>query len=80
LMNSFSPIQPIIIGSEIQALAISEALAARGFLIIAIRPPTVPAGSSRLRVTLTAEHSFTQVDDLLSALADVLQQLPPQEL
>jgi 8-amino-7-oxononanoate synthase len=79
LMNSFSPIQPIIIGSEVQALAISNALAARGFLIIAIRPPTVPVGSSRLRVTLTAEHSLAQVDDLLSALADVLPQLPLQE-
>ena len=79
LMNSFSPIQPIILGSEVQALAISAALAERGFLIIAIRPPTVPAGSSRLRVTLTAEHSLAQVDDLLSALADVLQQLPAQD-
>ena len=76
LMDSFSPIQPIIIGSETQALAISDALAARGFLIIAIRPPTVAVGSSRLRVTLTAEHSMVQVDDLLSALADILQQMP----
>jgi len=72
LMNSNTPIQPIIIGDEATTLAISDALAARGFLIIAIRPPTVAVGSSRLRVTFTAEHSLQQVDDLLNALADIV--------
>jgi 8-amino-7-oxononanoate synthase len=76
LANSFSPIQPIILGNESKALDVSQKLADRGFLIIAIRPPTVPVGSSRLRVTFSAEHSIQQVDDLLNALSDILQMLP----
>lgn len=76
LLDSVSPIQPIILGEEARALAFSEQLAARGFLVIAIRPPTVPAGSSRLRVTLSAEHSQAQVDALLDALNAVNQQVP----
>lgn len=75
LMDSFSPIQPIVIGDEAKTLAIAEQLAARGILIIAIRPPTVPAGSSRLRITFSAEHSIEQVDRLLTALADVMQEI-----
>jgi 8-amino-7-oxononanoate synthase len=72
LMNSFSPIQPLLIGDEAKALAIAEQLADRGILIIAIRPPTVAVGSSRLRITFSAEHSLEQVNQLLSALADIL--------
>lgn len=72
LLDSFSPIQPIIIGDEARTLAIAEKLAERGILIIAIRPPTVAAGSSRLRVTFSAEHSLAQVDQLLNALSDVV--------
>ncbi|MEN0035768.1 MAG: 8-amino-7-oxononanoate synthase [Cellvibrio sp.] len=75
LMDSFSPIQPIVIGDEAKTLAIAEQLAARGILIIAIRPPTVPVGSSRLRITFSAEHSIEQVDRLLTALADVMQEV-----
>lgn len=71
LLDSASPIQPIILGDEACALAFSEELAARGFLVIAIRPPTVPVGSSRLRVTLSAAHSVAQVDALLNALTDI---------
>lgn len=71
LLDSQSPIQPVILGDEAQALAFSEQLAARGLLVIAIRPPTVPAGSSRLRITLSAEHSFEQVDSLLEALGEI---------
>lgn len=74
LLDSFSPIQPIIVGDESRALAISEQLAARGFLVIAIRPPTVAIGSSRLRVTLSAAHSVEQVDALLNALSDISTQ------
>lgn len=76
LMDSFSPIQPIVIGDESRALEISEQLAARGFLIIAIRPPTVPVGSSRLRITFSADHTFEQVDALLDALNDILHLSP----
>lgn len=75
LMDSFSPIQPIIIGSEAKTLEVAERLAARGILIIAIRPPTVPAGSSRLRITFSAQHSIDQVDVLLEALADVMHEV-----
>jgi 8-amino-7-oxononanoate synthase len=72
LLDSFSPIQPIIIGDEARALLIAEKLAERGMLIIAIRPPTVALGSSRLRVTFSADHTLAQVDQLLSALSDIL--------
>lgn len=72
LMNSFSPIQPLLIGDEAKALAIADQLAARGILIIAIRPPTVAVGSSRLRITFSAEHSLEQVNQLLDALGDIL--------
>lgn len=72
LMDSFSPIQPIVIGDEAKALLISQKLAERGILIIAIRPPTVPVGSSRLRITFSAQHTIEQVDQLLAVLADVI--------
>ncbi|MCC5812312.1 MAG: 8-amino-7-oxononanoate synthase [Ectothiorhodospiraceae bacterium] len=72
LMPSQTPIQPIILGDAARAVDASQALERRGFLVTAIRPPTVPQGSARLRVTLCAEHDETQVDRLLSALEDVL--------
>ena len=72
LMDSFSPVQPLLVGSEAKALAIAEALAQRGILIIAIRPPTVPVGSSRLRITLSAAHTEAQVEQLLAALGEVM--------
>lgn len=72
LLDSFSPIQPIIIGDETRTLDIANKLAERGILIVAIRPPTVAAGSSRLRVTFSAEHSLAQVDNLLHVLNDIL--------
>ena len=73
LMNSFSPIQPIVIGDEARTLLISQKLAERGILIVAIRPPTVPVGSARLRVTFSADHTLAQVDELLLALAEVMR-------
>lgn len=75
LMNSFSPIQPLLIGDEAAALYVAEQLAVRGILIVAIRPPTVPVGSSRLRITLSAAHSLAQVEQLLAALADIFGEL-----
>jgi len=65
-------IVPVIVGDEARALAISAALEKRGFLVAAIRPPTVPAGTSRLRVTFSADHEETQVDALIAALAEAL--------
>lgn len=68
LMDSPTPIQPIMIGESDQAMAISVQLEQQGIFISAIRPPTVPAGSARLRVTLSASHTEQQVDQLLGAL------------
>ena len=64
-----SPIVPIVVGSEQQALEASEGLLAEGLLVPAIRPPTVPPGSSRLRVALSAAHSDAMVGGLVAALA-----------
>jgi 8-amino-7-oxononanoate synthase len=69
LLESATPIQPVILGSEAVAVAASDALRARGLWVPAIRPPTVPAGRSRLRVTFSAAHSRDDVDRLLEALA-----------
>lgn len=69
LMDSDTPIQPILIGDSGRAMALSQALRERGILVTAIRPPTVPAGSARLRVTLSAAHDVAQVDRLLEALS-----------
>ncbi len=69
LMASQTAIQPILLGEESKALALSQALAERGFWVTAIRPPTVPVGQSRLRVTLTASHSEADIDCLLNTLA-----------
>jgi len=69
LMESTTPIQPILVGEPEQALALSQQLKAQGVLVAAIRPPTVPAGTARLRITLTAIHTEAHVDRLLSALA-----------
>lgn len=71
LAPSTTPIQPILLGSNARALAFSQALEARGLYVPAIRPPTVPQGSARLRVSLTAAHSPADVDQLLSALREI---------
>ena len=68
-----APIFPVVLGGEERALAASRALRERGFFVRAIRPPTVPPGTSRLRVALTAGHSEEQVDAFLGALAEVLR-------
>ncbi|SEC58915.1 8-amino-7-oxononanoate synthase [Pseudomonas anguilliseptica] len=70
LMDSATPIQPILIGDSGRALQLSQMLRERGLLVTAIRPPTVPAGSARLRVTLSAAHSLEQLELLLEALAE----------
>ena len=70
LMDSATPIQPILIGDSGRAMQLSQMLRDRGLLVTAIRPPTVPAGSARLRVTLSAAHSLEQLELLLEALAE----------
>ncbi|KQT19925.1 8-amino-7-oxononanoate synthase [Methylobacterium sp. Leaf399] len=69
LPEAQSPIVPIHVGEAASALALSAALEERGFLVVAIRPPTVPAGTARLRVALSAAHTEAQVDALAEAIA-----------
>ena len=72
LLASSTPIQPIVIGDAPGALRVSEQLRAAGFWVTAIRPPTVPEGTARLRVTLSAAHRDEDVDALTTALASAL--------
>lgn len=69
LMPSSTAIQPLLLGDAQAALAASEALEQQGFLVTAIRPPTVPPGKARLRITLSAAHEEGEVDRLLEALS-----------
>ncbi|GAC1034970.1 8-amino-7-oxononanoate synthase [Pseudomonas sp. No.21] len=70
LMDSPTPIQPIMVGDSARALRLAALLRERGILVGAIRPPTVPAGSARLRVTFSASHSEAQLELLLQALSE----------
>jgi 8-amino-7-oxononanoate synthase len=71
LCASATPIQPVLLGGSRDALAAQRALHEAGFWVVAIRPPTVPPGSARLRVTLSAAHTEAQVDALVTQLARV---------
>jgi 8-amino-7-oxononanoate synthase len=73
LMESFTAIQPVLIGDSQRAVDISNALLRQGFWVSAIRPPTVPAGTARLRITFSADHDEQQVDALLVALIQAMQ-------
>lgn len=75
LLPSRTAIQPLLLGGDAQAVSAAEALAERGFGVVAIRPPTVPEGGARLRITLSAAHATDQVDALLEALASLRQAL-----
>jgi 8-amino-7-oxononanoate synthase len=72
LADSMTPIQPVMLGGADTAVRASEALLERGFFVAAIRPPTVPADTSRLRVTLSTAHREADVDGLVDALAEIL--------
>ena len=71
LLPSNSAIQSIILGSNEKAIAFNQALEKRGCLVIAVRPPTVPKNSARLRITLSSEHESSQIDYLVSALLEI---------
>ena len=71
LMDSPTPIQPILAGTSRQALAWSNRLEQQGILVSAIRSPTVPEGGARLRLTLSAAHSDAHLERLLNALANL---------
>jgi 8-amino-7-oxononanoate synthase len=71
LAPSDTPIQPLILGGNSEALSASAALRERGILVPAIRPPTVPEGTARLRISLSAAHSEHDVTRLAAALHEV---------
>ena len=68
LMDSATPIQPLLVGDATRAMALGARLLEAGYWVTPIRPPTVPAGTARLRITLSAAHTPAQVDGLLEAL------------
>ena len=68
LLASDTAIQPLIIGGNEQSLAVSEYLQTHGILVPAIRPPTVPVGTARLRISLSAAHSLDDVKQLIAAI------------
>jgi 8-amino-7-oxononanoate synthase len=68
LLESDTAIQPLIIGGNEESLAVSEYLQTHGILVPAIRPPTVPAGTARLRISLSAAHSLDDVKQLVAAI------------
>jgi len=71
LMDSRTAIQPLVVGANAAAVALADALWKRGFWVPAIRPPTVPPGTARLRITLTAAHTLADVDALAGALREI---------
>jgi 8-amino-7-oxononanoate synthase len=71
LLPSDTPIQPLIMGDNDKALQVSEALRERGILVPAIRPPTVPLGASRLRISLSAAHDVEDVARLGAVLREL---------
>ncbi len=71
LLDSMTAIQPVLTGSIKNTVQLSQALEEQGILVTAIRPPTVPKGTSRLRVTLSAQHSEQDIERLLNAFADL---------
>jgi len=68
LMPSITSIQPLLIGDNFEAVRVSQFLQAKGILVPAIRPPTVPKNTARLRISLSAAHSKADVMRLMSAL------------
>ena len=74
LMNSVSAIQPLLVGDTAMAMRLSDSLRSHGILVTAIRPPTVPQGTARLRITLCARHSRQQLDRLLEVLKIIFQE------
>lgn len=72
LGDSTSPIQPLLLGCDRTVMSVAAKLAAQGFLVGAIRPPTVPVGTARLRITLSAAHTPEQIEALLAALESAL--------
>jgi 8-amino-7-oxononanoate synthase len=79
LLASETAIQPLVVGDNFEALALSQYLQARGILVPAIRPPTVPVNTARLRISLSATHSEQDVRALIAALQAAERDLPARE-
>ncbi len=79
LATTPTPILPLILGDEARAVALSRHLFERGFWVAAIRPPTVPVGTARLRITLSSAHTPQQIEALLDAIADGIKTLTPSD-
>lgn len=73
LSNSITAIQPVIIGDVEKTVQLSDLLFEQGLLVTAIRPPTVPDGTARLRITLSATHTSAQIDKLITCIAKQVQ-------
>ena len=73
--NSQTAIQPLLIGDDQKAINLSQTLFEKGFLVTAIRPPTVPEGTSRLRITLSASHTREHIERLIDALYQSFEQV-----
>ncbi|WP_374567367.1 aminotransferase class I/II-fold pyridoxal phosphate-dependent enzyme, partial [Nitrosomonas sp.] len=71
LLPSDTPIQPLLIGASVDAMRVSQALRERGILVPAIRPPTVPQGTARLRISLSAAHQPQDIARLIDALHEL---------
>jgi len=71
LRESFTPIQPIVVGANSAVVELASELWCRGFWVPAIRPPTVPKGTARLRVSLSAAHRIADVDALVETLTEL---------
>ena len=78
MMPSDTAIQPIMVGSSDQAIRYSQTLLTQGILVTAIRPPTVPKGEARLRVTLSASHTSSQIEQILLALESLKMTQQPE--
>jgi 8-amino-7-oxononanoate synthase len=72
ILNSHSAIQPLIIGDNAKALKIGKTLFEQGFYVGAIRSPTVPKGTERLRITLNANHTHNQIEQLLTCIKNAI--------
>lgn len=72
LLNSETSIQPVIIGANEELMSVSGKITDKGFLCGAIRPPTVPQGTARLRITVTAAHNDTDIINLTDTLKDII--------
>ncbi|MGC3874500.1 8-amino-7-oxononanoate synthase [Halomonas sp. GXIMD04776] len=79
LLPSTTPIQPLLLGDSERTLRWAEALRAKGFMVGAIRAPTVPRGQARLRITLSAAHEPARIDGLLDALAELAREESREE-